>query len=128
MRIASKLCFCSAILFSPAAGQDLRAVIDLHIHAHPDSMPRSIDAVELARIADSLGIQAIVLKSHYEPTASLAWVVQKIVPGISVFGGIALNRTVGGINPEAVERMTRMKGGLGRMVWMPTFDAENQVR
>jgi hypothetical protein len=35
---------------------------------------------------------------------------------------------MGGINPAAVERMTMMKGGWGRVVWMPTFDAENQVR
>jgi hypothetical protein len=35
---------------------------------------------------------------------------------------------VGGVNPAAIERMVLMKGGLGRVVWMPTFDAENQVR
>ncbi len=51
-----------------------------------------------------------------------------MVPGIEIFGGIDLNLTVGGINPAAVERMTMMKGGWGRVVWMPTFDAENQVR
>jgi len=39
-----------------------------------------------------------------------------------------LNLTVGGINPAAVEHMTKVTGGWGRMVWMPTFDAENQVR
>src|SRR5204863_134963 len=55
-------------------------------------------------------------------------IVRKEVPGIEVFGGIDLNLTVGGINPAAVERMTRVKGGWGRVVWMPTFDAENQVR
>ncbi|HUJ21066.1 MAG TPA: DUF6282 family protein, partial [Bryobacteraceae bacterium] len=53
---------------------------------------------------------------------------RKIVPGIEIFGGIALNRTVGGINPAAVEHMINVKGGWGRVVWMPTFDAENQVR
>src|SRR5206468_1325770 len=52
----------------------------------------------------------------------------KEVPGIEIFGGIALNRTVGGVNPAAVDRMTKVKGGWGRVVWMPTFDAENQVR
>ena len=51
-----------------------------------------------------------------------------MVPGLEVFGGIALNLTVGGINPAAVEHMTRVSGGWGRIVWMPTFDAENQVR
>ena len=39
-----------------------------------------------------------------------------------------LNLTVGGINPAAVEYMTQVSGGWGRFVWMPTFDAENQVR
>jgi hypothetical protein len=39
-----------------------------------------------------------------------------------------LNLTVGGINPAAVDHMARVTGGWGRIVWMPTFDAENQVR
>jgi hypothetical protein len=91
-------------------------------------MPRSIDALDLARLAKQRGMRGLVLKNHYEPTASLAYVVRKEVPGIEVFGGIDLNRSVGGINPEAVERMVHIKGGWGRVVWMPTFDAENQVR
>src|SRR5262249_27084498 len=73
-------------------------------------------------------MRALVLKSHWEPTASLAYLVRKAVPGIEIFGGIDLNRSVGGINPTAVERMASVKGGWGRVVWMPTFDAENQVR
>ena len=91
-------------------------------------MPRSIDAIDLARLAKERGMRGLVLKNHYEPTASLAYVVRKVVPGIEVFGGIDLNRSVGGVNPAAIERMTMVKGGLGRVVWMPTFDAENQVR
>jgi hypothetical protein len=45
-----------------------------------------------------------------------------------VFGGIVLNRSVGGINAAAVDRFARVDGNYGRVVWMPTFDAENQVR
>jgi hypothetical protein len=41
---------------------------------------------------------------------------------------VDLNLTDGGIKPAAVEHMTRVSGGWGRIVWMPTFDAENQVR
>jgi hypothetical protein len=108
--------------------QTLTGVIDIHVHSDPDSVPRSIDAIDLARLAKSRGMRALVLKNHYESTASLAYVVRKEVPGIEIFGGIDLNRTVGGVNPAAVERMTMMKGGWGRVVWMPTFDAENQVR
>jgi hypothetical protein len=79
-------------------------------------------------MAKAKGMRGLVLKNHYESTAAQAYLVRKEVPGLEVFGGIDLNLTVGGINPAAVEHMVQMKGGLGRVVWMPTFDAENQVR
>ena len=100
----------------------------MHAHADPDGSQRSIDAIDLARLAKSRGMRGLVLKNHYEPTASLAWIVRKEVPGIEVFGGISLDLTVGGVNPAAVEWMTKVKGGYGRVVWMPTFDSESQVK
>lgn len=106
----------------------LDGVIDIHAHCDPDSVPRSIDAIDLARLAKARHMRGMVLKNHYEPTASLAYIVRKEVPGIEIFGGIDLNRAVGGINPAAVEHMVLVKGGWGRVIWMPTFDAENQVR
>ena len=115
------------LLGTPAWGQ-LNGVVDIHVHCAPDSVARSIDAVDLAKPAKKRGMRALVLKNHYEPTASLAWSVRTMVPGIEVFGGIDLNRSVGGVNPAAVERMVLMLGGYGRVVCMPTFDAENQVR
>jgi len=119
-----------AVLFATVMlhSQDLKGVIDIHAHSDPDDRPRSIDSIDLAKLAREHGMRGLVLKNHYEPTESVAYLVRKVVPGIELFGGIALNRTVGGINPAAVERMTRVKGGWGRVVWMPTFDAENQVR
>ena len=108
--------------------QMLNGVVDIHLHSDPDSVPRSIDAIDVARLARDRGERAIVLKNHFEPTASLAYVVRKVVPGIEVFGGIDLNLTVGGVNPAAAEHMTKVKGGYGKVVWLPTFDSENQVR
>ena len=119
------LALCSFVAFGQTP---LPGVIDFHVHSDPDSMPRSIDAVDLARRANSRGMRGRVLKNHYESTAALAYMVRKAVPGIEIFGGIDLNRSVGGVNPAAVERMVMMKGGWGRVVWFPTFDAENQVR
>jgi hypothetical protein len=110
-----------------AAGA-LAGAIDIHVHSLPDDRPRSIDGVDVAKLAHERGMRAIVLKNHYESTAGLVYMVRKLVPGMEVFGGIDLNLTVGGINPAAVEHMTRVSGGWGRMVWMSTFDAENQVR
>jgi hypothetical protein len=105
----------------------LDGVIDIHVHTAPDSVPRSIDAIDLAKLAKSRGMRAIVLKNHYEPTASVAYLVHKIVPGIQVFGGIDLNLSVGGMNPIAVEKMALTAGHLGKLVWMATYDTRAQV-
>jgi hypothetical protein len=113
---------------SLAQEKPLAGVIDIHVHCAPDSTARSIDAIDLARLAKSRGMRGLVLKNHYEPTASLAYVVRKEVPGIEAFGGVDLNLSVGGMNPSAVEHMAATTGGYGRFVWMSTFDSEQQVR
>src|SRR5262245_2737515 len=106
----------------------LQGTIDIHVHSAPDNVPRSIDGLDVARLARTRGMRGIVLKNHYEPTATLAFFARKEAPGLESFGGIDLNLTVGGMNPAAVEHMTEMTGGWGRVVWMSTFDAENQVK
>ncbi len=109
-------------------GSLLRGAIDIHVHTEPDSRPRSVDAIEAVQQAKARGMRAIVLKNHYEYTSGLAYIAGKQVPGIEVFGGVDLNLTVGGMNPAAVEYMAATTGSRGRMVWMSTFDAENQVK
>ena len=42
-------------------------------------------------------------------------------PGLTVVGSVALNRAVGGLNPDAVEAAAKLSA---RVVWMPTFDAD----
>lgn len=106
----------------------LAGVIDIHCHCGPDSLARTIDAVDLARLAKLRGMRGIVLKNHYEPTASLGYLARKAVPGIEIFGGVTLNLPVGGINPHAVDHMARVSGGAGRFVWMGSLDTEAQVR
>ena len=106
----------------------LTGAIDIHVHSFPDNTERSVDGLEAAIMARAHGMRAIVLKNHYDPTAGLAYMVRKQVAGVEVFGGIDLNLPVGGMNPFAVEHMTQVSGGFGRLVWMSTFDAENQVR
>ena len=126
---AVTLLLCAALLPLNARAQTrpLDGVIDIHAHTAPDSVPRSIDAIDLARLAESLGMRALVFKNHYEPTASVAYLVQKVVPGIQVFGGIDLNLSVGGMNPIAVEKMALTTGHLGKLVWMATYDTRAQV-
>ncbi len=112
----------------PPPVSPIKGLIDFHTHAAPDIFGRAIDDDELAALAASRQMEAIVFKNHVTHTADRAWLVRKHVPGIKVFGGITLNRAVGGLNPQAVEWMWRMQGGYGRVVWFPTFDADNHVR
>ena len=108
---------------SPAVG-----VIDMHVHSHPDVFGRNMDDIDIAQLAKAKGLRGILLKNHISETASRAALVMKVVPGIEVFGGIVLNRAVGGVNPDAVEWMHRVYGGRGKVVWLPTFESDKHVK
>jgi hypothetical protein len=106
----------------------LDGVIDFHCHSSPDVNKRSVNSFEVVRNAKAAGMRAVVLKNHYVSTAALAQLAMDEVGGIEVYGGIVLNRSNGGINAEAVRRMIEVEGHRGKVVWMPTFDAENQIK
>ncbi len=112
----------------PPAVSPIDGLIDFHVHSAPDVFGRSVDDDEAVMLARDNSMEALVLKSHVALTADRAWLVRKHVPGIKVFGGVALNAAAGGLNPEAVQWMWRMQGGLGRVVWFPTFDADHHVK
>src|SRR5262245_31031887 len=106
----------------------LAGVIDLHAHVAPETtllnFRRAVDAFEAAQIARIYGMRGLVFKEHTTETASWAYLVSQMVPGIELYGGIVLNRAVGGINPVAVEAMALTRGGRGKVVYMPTVDPE----
>jgi hypothetical protein len=112
------------VLSAGVSWAQLDGVVDVHAHVDPETIPRSVDAMDLARIARKEGMRAIVLKNHFIPTAPIAFLVGREVPGIQIFGALALNTPVGGINPAAVEQMVRLPGRYGRIVWMPTMDRD----
>ena len=107
-----------------AAWEALQGAYDLQVHVAPDVIERRIDDIDLAKEFLAHGLAGFVLKSHYIPTSERAKVVSKAVPGISAYGAITLNHSVGGINPVAVE----IAGRSGcKIVWMPTVDAANET-
>ena len=112
----------------PPLKSPIEGAIDFHVHSAPDVFGRNMDDVDVARAALSQGMRAIVLKNHITNTADRAALAAKEVPGIEVFGGVVLNQAVGGINVAAVEWMYRMAGGRGKVVWMPTFDADHHLK
>jgi hypothetical protein len=103
-------------------------LIDLHVHCAPDVFERSLTDTQVAQLYRDRQMEAFAIKGHTTSTAARAWLVRSCVPGIAAFGGIVLNRAVGGINPDAVTWMVRMQGGLGRLVWFPTLDASHHLR
>lgn len=109
---------------SSEAWDAIQGGYDLQVHVAPDVIARRIDDLDLAQEFLARGLRGFVLKSHYFPTAERAQVVTKAVPGIRVFGALALNHSIGGLNPVAVE----LAGRSGcKIVWMPTVDAENET-
>jgi Family of unknown function (DUF6282) len=108
---------------SARARQIVAGGYDTHVHVAPDVMRRRIDDLTLARRFQEVGLAGFVLKSHYLPTAERAAVVRAAVPGVDALGAVTLNRSVGGMNPVAVELAARSGA---RLVWFPTVDSVNQ--
>jgi hypothetical protein len=100
----------------------LRGAVDIHIHHAPDLYARIQDPIELATEARAAGVRGICIKRHNFPTPGLAEMARKIVPGVDIFGSMACNRQVGGLNPIAVE--AAIKYGV-RQIWLPTIDSAN---
>lgn len=101
----------------------LRDAIDTHVHSAPDVRPRKLTDREVAQQAADAGMRAVVLKSHVTSTADRAAIAEAAVAGrVRVFGGIVLNRAVGGLNADAVAATLALGG---RVVWLPTTSARS---
>jgi hypothetical protein len=81
----------------------------------------------MAARAKRAGMRGFVIKQHYDQTAQLAYIVTKL-GGVEAFGMVCMNLTIGGLNPEAVFHFAEVKGGRARIVSMPTWDSENNIR
>jgi hypothetical protein len=110
----------------------LKGAIDIHSHVDPDGFGpghngRAFDSLELARLAQEAGMRGFVIKMHYDQSADDAYLVRTQFPDLEVLGGIGTNFATGGLNPSAIRQMADVKGGWGRIVWMPTWDAKHYV-
>lgn len=103
----------------------LRGVYDLHVHTAPDVTPRKCDDFELAKRLLDHGMGGCAIKNHFADTAGRAAVLASQFPELDIVGGITLNRSVGGINPQAVERTAQLGG---KMLWFPTLEAREYQR
>jgi hypothetical protein len=104
----------------------LTGSVDLHVHPAPSPLPRRVDAVEAAQAAEAIGMRAIVVKSHHHSTVTDVLALGRDLNGlpVKVFGGIALNSAVGGLNPHAVDLALKLGG---RIVWFPTIGSPRHI-
>ena len=104
----------------------LKGSVDLHVHPAPSPLPRRVDAVEAAQAAEGIGMRAIVVKSHHHSTVTDVLALGRDLKGlpVKVFGGIALNSAVGGLNPHAVDLALKLGG---RIVWFPTIGSPQHI-
>ena len=100
----------------------LKGAYDLHIHTAPDVVQRKCGDLELARRLVHRGMAGCAIKNHYFDTAVRAKLLQEQFPQLRVAGGVTLNRSVGGVNPDAVERSAQAGG---KLVWFPTLEARS---
>src|SRR6476646_9214262 len=86
-----------------ALGEELRDawLVDTHYHVGLELIVRRYDVKTLADVAVPFGA-TLVLKNHTYPTTPLA-ALARAQFNARFFGGVVLNRYVGGLNPEAVE-------------------------
>ena len=108
--------------------QVLEGAVDLHVHPAPSPLPRRIDAREAGELAGQAGFEAIVVKSHHHSTVMDVLALGEHSGGngsaARVYGGIALNSAVGGLNPHAVDLALKMGG---RIVWFPTIASPQHI-
>lgn len=108
----------------------LKGVIDTHIHTEEEYAileGGSMDFIELAKRAREKGMRGIVVKSLKFETVTRAYLARKEVSGIEIYGGLTLDLSVGGMNPEAVAAIAKLKLPNAKMVWMPVFDSKASV-
>ncbi len=103
----------------------LHNACDMHLHFGPDLVPRKFGALEIAARAADAGMRAVLLKNHNVPTYLTASCTDEVVAGVRVFGGLALNAAVGGINPAAVKIACKLGA---KQIWMPTSSAQQHLR
>ncbi|MEO3829778.1 DUF6282 family protein [Actinomadura sp. B10D3] len=110
----------------PAIASVLDGLVDMHVHSGPSPFPRRFDHVEAAQDGARIGLRAMVAKSHHHNTQMDVLAMKGRLAGVAatVYGGIALNSTVGGLNVHAVRMCLRMGG---KVVWFPTISSGRHI-
>ncbi|MEN3150062.1 DUF6282 family protein [Neorhizobium sp. IRAMC:178] len=105
----------------------LRGAVDLHVHSGPSTMPRQLDHMEAAEEAAAAGMRGLLFKDHHYSVAPVIPMMERLFGdrGLSMFSGLVLNNSTGGLNPFVVDAQLKMGA---KLIWMPTAQAANHIR
>lgn len=113
----------------------MKNVVDVHVHGGSDPFQRLQMEDEIGMQYTEAGMRAFVIKTWYTPSASRVALVQRRIDEFAAvnnlrpaqcLGGITLNRSVGGFNPEAVRKCLGFPGM--KYVWFPMIDSYHHRR
>lgn len=101
----------------------IRGAGDVHVHTSPSLVPnRKSNIWGLIEACEARQMAFAVVKWHHGDSFSAARVVNDLHHGpFRIYGGIVLNRPVGGLNPAAVDTAITLGA---KIVWLPTLDSQ----
>jgi hypothetical protein len=102
----------------------LQGAIDMHVHVSPDVQDRRLDFIEAAKECRDAGMKGLVYKDQSTLTIDRAYAVNKLFPEIQAFGGIVLNLSIGGLNPDAVKNAINLGA---KIIWMPVTQTLHSI-
>jgi Tat protein secretion system quality control protein TatD with DNase activity len=108
------------------ADELMNNAIDMHCHCYPEftlDAKKRMEDVEWINLASQMGMRGAVLKSHFWPTMTNVYFLQKQIPeGFKLFSSITLNLSSGGVNAWAVEAAAKQGA---KVIFMPTWSSKN---
>lgn len=113
----------------------LSGSIDIHAHGGSEPFERLALEDDILKDAAKAHMRALVFKTWYTPSASRNQLLQKWInqwaeehelTAPTVFGGITLNLSQGGLNANAVERCLKFPNY--KYVWLPMVDSYHHRR
>jgi len=109
------------------ASELLKGALDLHVHSGPSTMPRQVDHIQAAEEAIAAGMRGLLFKDHHYSVAPFIPLMDRLLdrPDFSMFSGLVLNNSTGGLDPYVVDAQLKMGA---KLIWMPTAQAANHVR
>ena len=116
----------------------MKGAVELHTHGAPTAwLEGRANYFDTSLDCSRAGMKAVVFKDQDCPTVAMAGVAQRGLDAyceerakqgeeinpISVYGGVVLDNSIGGMNLHAVEKALSFNGNRCKEIWLPCWDS-----